>query len=178
MKTLTTIIGVMIGIIGFAYGSYKDFQLKNIQKRKNAPHFIPLVLQVDASSSTNGGAGSIKYNFSNKIKKMDERLFNMESFEKEIPDYYPDDRVVGIKLKNKGESLRFFKVDSKENILLIKDQYKKDTYDLRYIYRQSEKGEPLRFKIKYETSSGYRESQIWETKKGIKRLQKINLKPA
>jgi len=163
------IISLILALLGFLYGFAKDYKLKQIKKRANAPFFTISTVQLDSSQSDESG-----YYYRQKPSDLSAQLMDMDEFEPRIPDDYPDNHPIGLLLKNTGGKLRSFKTTSKERMVFQEASSDKNLYELRYVYNKATKGKKFRFTLTFETYDGFQDSQVWEVTKGaifIKRIK-------
>ena len=172
LKFYAAIGGTIIGLCGFLYGVWKDLKLRRIQKRANAPRFIvtDVLLDIAGYSKPNGKQGY--YSWKEKPSKLGETLFAKDHGDGVIPDDYPNDRPAGIRLKNDGPKIRYFKIKCKE-FIFKKFVCEYDVYDLYYQFNNREFGEKRFFKIWYETEKGTQGKQHWEVTLGNAEIRRV-----
>ena len=174
IKTIAAVAGSAIGALGFLYGFFKDRQVRQIEKRAKAPHFVPRCLQIDASTKSMPQEGKPFYSYRKEAGGIDGALFEMETYETSVPTDYPDNRVVSIVAKNDGSRLRFFRAESDEKVTMLRF-YFDDHYEFRYFLSKEDLGRSLSVKIAYETEAGLQGKQVWSLQKG--KLSMTRLKP-
>jgi len=150
----------------------KDKELKIIQERANAPHFVVRKLTIDAFGSGKH-KGKISYSYREKTASLNDRLFEMEVFEEKIPQNYPNNRPVGVILRNEGCTIRFFKIFCSEPHVFQESEWNKNEYEFRFLLKKDQIGKDLRFSLWYETNNGFQGKQIWELKRGTKHITRI-----
>ena len=176
LKTIAAIIGGILGALGFLYGLLKDRKLKEIEKRAKAPHFTFRNLQIDAAGKSIPAGRPSYYSYKNQESNLSDRLFGMDSYENEVPGDYPDGRVVGVVLANKGSDIRFFTVNCREEHVFRRCKMEEHCFEFRYKLYKSQMSEPLQFMIKFETEAGYRGKQTWEIQRGTGSLKRVQPK--
>jgi hypothetical protein len=174
IKTITAVAGSAIGVLGLLYGFFKDRQVRHIEKRAKAPHFVPRFLQIDASSKSIPQGGKPFYSYRKEASGIDAALFGMETYETVVPSDYPDNRVVAVVVKNDGSRLRFFRAESDEKVTMREFHFD-DHYEFRYFLNKEDLNKSLLVKIAYETEAGLQGKQVWSLQKG--RLSMTRLKP-
>jgi len=173
IKNVCTIVALILALLAFLYGFAKDYELKQIKKRANAPFFTISTVQLDS----NQGDGSGGYYYRQKPSDLSsEWLMDMDEFEPRIPDNYPDNHPIGLLLKNTGGKLRSFKTTSKERMVFQEASSDKNLYELRYVYSKATKGKKFRFTLTFETYEGFQDSQVWEVTKGAISIKRIKPK--
>jgi hypothetical protein len=176
LKTVAAIAGGIIGALGFLYGLIRDRQLREIEKRVKAPHFIFRNLQIDAPCRSTPAGGPSYYSYRKQACSLADRLFDMGSDEVRVPEDYPDGRVVGIVLANRGATIRFFTAKCEEEHLFQVSEMDGNWYEFRYRFNKTEFDKRLKFVIKFETDAGYRGKQIWQVEKGTAYLARVKPK--
>lgn len=167
-------LSMIIGPLGFIYGWSKDRELKAIHKRANAPFFKFGDFELDASSSASSSQGGTRYGYKKVPSKLNDSLFQTDSYSPEIPEDYPDNRVLGAIFINTGTPIRQFTFKSKDNILL--KQLETNVYSLRYYFKKSDIGKDLFFTISFETTNGVQQKQEWKYIKGMKLIVRVKPK--
>ena len=175
LKTLTAIIGAFIGLVGFLYAVFKDRQVREIEKRSKAPHFIPEFLKIEATAKFTPQNARPYYTYSQQPSALDSTLFEMDPWEKAVPDDYPSQKVVALVVRNDGSKLRFYRIKSKEDVLMNAYRDRDDHYELRYALDRHAIGDVLKFELLFETEAGIQGSQVWALEKGS--LMLTRLKP-
>jgi hypothetical protein len=174
IKEMATIISVFIGILGLVYGLYKDRQIRNIENKSKAPHFIPQYLMIDAFCLSKPDRGKPYYSYREEATNIDGRLFAMESYQTHTPEDYPDNRVVSLLAKNCGSKIRFFSVKSQD--VFFKKHEIDDYFEFRYFLRKEEIGKYISIKLIYETEAGIQGTQVWSLAKGDISLTRLKPK--
>lgn len=169
------ICGVFIGLCGFIYGFWKDVKLRRIEKRANSPHFTPkkILLDIKLWSKPDGKPGYYLYN--DKPSKLGKTLLSKEYGDDIIPDDYPDHMLAGLRMKNEGPRIRYFKM-KRQNLILKKHEWDNDVYDLYYVFHRKDFGRRLRFKMWFETDKGNQGKQEWEFTVGKNEIRRIKPK--
>lgn len=116
MSTTIGVIGTLIGLLGLFYGIWKDSQIRKIEKRGKGPHLVPVGILVDAAGASQSAGKPPVYDYHNPPRKLGERLWVTTFCEGFVPKDYPENRTVGIRVKNEGPRIRYFTISSKENI--------------------------------------------------------------
>ena len=118
------------------------------------------------------------------LRSLDKPLYNMIGNDP-IPDNFPDGRVIGILLENKGSCIQCIKVDCKEehSFQRYKEQdyrraslFDENFYEFHYRFCRDGFGKPLQFKVCYEVESGFKGYQIWVIEKGKSTIKRIKPK--
>lgn len=164
--TFVAICGVVVGSLGFIYGLRKDRKIREIEKRAKSPHFVPVLLQIDARGKTMPQGGKSYYSYGERERDPVEHLFHMDPYETEVPADYPDNRLVSLLARNQGSNIRFFSTTCNEYFVLNKSDYHDDCYEFRYRLRDGDRGKELEVKISFETEAGIQGSQTWVLTKG------------
>lgn len=172
-STIAAIVGTIVGCLGLLYGFGKDKELKIIQERANAPHFVVRKLKIDAFGASYPEGKPSYYDYREKSASLNDRLFEMEVFEEKIPQNYPDNRPVGVILRNEGCSIRFFELFCSVPHVFEESEWNKNEYEFRFLLKKDQIGKGLRFSLWYETSNGFQGKQIWELKRGTKHITRI-----
>ena len=176
LKTVAAIAGGIIGALGFLYGLLRDRQLREIEKRVKAPHFVFRNLQIDAPGKSVPTRGPSYYSYRKQACSLADRLCDMDHDEIRVPEDYPEGRVVGIVFANQGATIRFFTVKCEEKHFFRVSEFDGSWYEFRYRFDKNELGKTLKFAIKFETDAGYRGKQIWQVKKGTACLARVKPK--
>jgi len=172
---MTEIIGLVFGILGFSYGLIKDREVRKIHQRKNAPYFVFETYELDSfSKGTNRYDPSwLAYRDKKIPTDLNGNLMSIQEVCPSLPDDYPDNFVLGIRLINTGVVVRSISAKSRESIGF--KQCRDNAFSLRYFFKRSEIGKTLFFTITYETIDGVQEKQEWLHIKGKKTV--IRVKP-
>lgn len=171
MSTTIGVIGTLIGLSGLFYGIWKDLQIRKIEKRGKGPHLVPAGILIDASGAA-GGKRPVYY-YDNPPRKLGERLWVSSFTEGFVPEDYPENRTVGIRVKNEGPRIRYFTISSKENISVKESEDERDCLDIQYLHKYNERGKEFRFRFHYESDSGFKGKQIWSVTKGLEKIRRV-----
>ena len=166
-------IGVFIGMFGLIWGVWKDAKVRIIQKRADAPHFVVRTLEIYSSGKSIPSGKPAFYTYRDEPCSLDDHLMEMDQFEEEVPDNYPDNRPIGVILQNKGSHIRFFKFSCSEPHVFKESKPTENQYEFKFILGEGEKGNKIRFELWYETSNGFQGDQVWELEKGTKNITRI-----
>ena len=166
-------IGLLIGVFGLSWGVWKDIKLRIIQKRANAPHFVVRTLELDSTGTCKPSGKPTFYTYRDKASSLNGHLMEMEEFEEQIPKNYPDNRPIGVVLKNEGCPIRFFQSSCSEPHVFQEKMWNRDEYNFRFMLKKDQMGQSLRFNLRYETSNGFQGEQIWELERGTKNITRI-----
>jgi hypothetical protein len=166
------IAGPVLAFIAILYSYRTNCKLKEIQYRGNAPFFIIKTVQLDIAGSWYSD-GKPYYQYRDKPSELLGHLSDIDNWDPQFPDDYPDNYPVGLLLENVGSQLRTFSVKCKDEIIFQEVLHKERFYELRYIYQKSNIGKPLRFTIEYETYEGIQGSHTWEIVIGKKLFRRI-----
>ena len=115
---------------------------------------------------------------------MEANLARIHPSQDKVFDDYPDGRVVGIIIENKGARIRDYKVKSKTEHkfqpYIASDPRERhnflDFYTFRYRFIRADIGKPLKFKIWFEVESGFKGRQVWLTEQGILTIKRVKPK--
>ncbi len=174
MSTTIGVIGAIIGLLGLFYGIWKDSQIRKIEKRGKGPHLVPVGILIDASGASKAGKEPPVYHYDdNPPKKLGQRLWMSSFHEGFVPKDYPENRTVGIRVKNEGPRIRYFTISSKENISVKETEDERDRLDIQYLYKNNERGKEFRFKFHYESDAGFKGKQIWAVTKGLAKVRRV-----
>lgn len=174
------LLGLAVGVVGLAYGLWRDAQLRAIQSRTAAPHFVPVAVcckwkvATITNNKTNITYPDMPWGIS-EIMRPPHGESALRDRDK-VPSDYPDGRPVGILLRNDGPHLRCFRVGCKEQYHFARDPFTAEHFFLNYMYKQSDFGAPLTFKLWYETENGHQGKQTWELIRGVCKIRRVRPK--
>jgi hypothetical protein len=171
VEKICVVAGPILALVAILYSYRTDCKLEEIQYRGNAPFFIIKTVQLDVVSWQ--GGEKPYYQYCDKPSELLGDLANIDGWNPQFPDDYPDNYPVGLLLENIGSQLRTFSVKCEDKIIFREVLHKERFYELRYIYQKSNVGKPLRFTIEYETYEGIQGSHTWETVIGKKLLSRV-----
>lgn len=156
----TTIIGPAIGFAGFVYGFIKDLKLRRIETRANAPHFVFRSMLIDMTGASKLEGKQWEYSYHTEPPALGDKLFKKEYGADCIPDNYPDEYPAGIMIKNEGDRIRYYSVNSQQ-ILLKEFDNENDIYAIYYIYTRKNVGLKIEFDFNFESEKGIHGKQTW-----------------
>lgn len=166
-STFTTVVvpvvSVVLGALGTFLGAWNFFQLRSINRRGKAPHFVFDHLLIDASGAS-GPPGSYVYSYSLIFKPLDGVLMVPFDQMKKLPSDYPRDRVVGVVAKNVGSKLRIFNASASEPIHFCESA--PDVFELPYKHDERKPYREIVFVLEYETDDGFQGRQRWKLETG------------
>ena len=173
MSTTIGVIGTFIGLSGLSYGIWKDSQIRKIEKRGRGPHLVPVGILVDASAASQVAGKPPVYHYDKAPIKLGEPLWLTSFYESVVPRDYPENRIVGIRVKNEGPRIRYFTISTKENISVRESEDNRDCLDIQYVYKNNERGEEFKFKLHYENDAGFKGKQIWTVTRGLAKVRRV-----
>jgi len=173
IKLGLAVIGSVIGVSGFLYGLYKDRRLKALQKLANSPFFEAEHLQADIRHMSRKNQDPPTFEYNETPKALTDELMPLKNYQRDIPECFPDGYPIGLQLNNLGNPLRTISATPKDTVVIQKPISFPDKYELHYYFKRSEVGKPLRFKIRYETNTGYQGRQTWEIIQGTRNITRI-----
>lgn len=173
MSTTIGVIGTIIGLLGLFYGIWKDSQIRRIEKRGKGPHFVPVAILIDGSGASHSAGEPPVFYYDNTPRNLGERLWLSSFTQGFVPKDYPENRIVGIRVKNEGPRIRYFMISSKENISVKESEDDRDSLDIQYLHKNNERGKEFRFKFYYESGTGFKGKQIWAVTKGLAKVRRV-----
>jgi len=174
IQLVCSIVALVVAFVGMFYTFMVDQRVRKVEKRGKAPFFKIVDIKLDSTQSYGDGSGG--YYYPKKPNGLSYEYFMaMGESELRIPEDYPDNRVLGLVLKNTGVELRSpVNYTSKESIeSMVFQEAGKNRYELRYVFRKATKGEKFKFTLNFETCEGDQGSQVWEVIKGVPLIKRV-----
>lgn len=146
--------------------------MRAIQRRANGPFFSGGILLLETRGATHVG-NVIHYFYPTEPLGENSRLSETTANEPVLPPDYPDGRLAGLRVPNKGGGLRYVVLESKDGISLADTPYAPGNFAIRYRFRAAERGKELRFTLRFETDAGHKGKQVWATRMGERYIKRI-----
>ena len=150
---LIALVGTLVSLLGIRFSHSRD-------EGKERPYFVfdSILVRVGEGPSA---------------------VFSYESEHKKLP-VYADGGPLLLRLRNEGPEARGYEVESLCDTDYHSQNYyhyeKRGYLEIGYHFQRAKIGKIERFKIRYETVSGRRESQIWEHPHGTEAAKRKKVK--
>jgi hypothetical protein len=161
----------VIAGISLCFGIWKDLKLRAIEKRKNGPHFEAEALLIDCGQISYTSGALTQYHYNKKPSAMDGRLLEMTGA-KILRSDYPDGLIAGIRVRNSGAHIRYYKISSRRPITFAVPSNDPDCFVIQYRYSRNLQGSRIKFAIKFENAEGYKGRQVWEVVIGERSIRR------